>query len=570
MLACAALLLTIGERLANGDFDAPPVPNAIANWELEFGARNGGTEPASRLELDETVKHSGRASLHLAGDDKVRGWRAARQEIDGRPGATYTLSAFVKTKDVRSEPTAGTQFQQYKNAYVSIFLRGSDGQIVAKNYLRATLPSGDWEELTAKVQAPETTRSAEVYVFLSMSGEMWVDDIRVDVEGGKALPAMETVLREGFDKSATLPEGWAEALGASTAAQGPRSKIEIDPAVGEPGSPGSLHFSADSSTNKWFACSRTFEARPGDMFQLGASFKTLDVRKEGIQFQNLHVSLTFQGTDGHVIGSPVYAQGPTGTSDWKRAETKAVCPEGATKVELAAFLSMSGDAWIDRIQLERRGGTAPAYESWLTMDSKHVVVRYPKDHPHRSDMRAYAQKLDAAYEAIRTKLAVSFEEKVTVYVYDSADQGRRFTGRTLAFAAVEDRAVHLTMENSIAHELVHVLAASIGYAQVPLFGEGLAVWLDGESEASHHDVAAKMLREGRLPSLEVLLSGFREDEGVSYPAAGSFAGFVIGTAGLEAFKRLYVAPDPRGVAREVLGMSLEEVDGLWRKSLEKR
>jgi hypothetical protein len=197
-----------------------------------------------------------------------------------------------------------------------------------------------------------------------------------------------------------------------------------------------------------------------------------------------------------------------------------------------------------------------------------VVVRYPKDHPKRSDMRAYAQRLDDAYEMIRSKLAVTFDDRITVYLYDSAEQGRRFTGRALAFAAPEDRTVHMTTENTIAHEMVHVVALAVGYAQMPLFGEGIAVWLDGEPDGSHHDKAAKLMREGKLPSLETLLMRFRDDEVTSYAAAGSFTGFVITTCGLDAFKRIYVAADPVASAPQVLKVSLADLDAAWRKSLE--
>ena len=100
----------------------------------------------------------------------------------------------------------------------------------------------------------------------------------------------------------------------------------------------------------------------------------------------------------------------------------------------------------------------------------------------------------------------------------------------------------------------------LGEYDVPLFGEGIAVWLDGEGEASHHDAAAKLLREKRLPSLETLLKRFRDDEGTSYAAAGSFTGFVISTCGIDAFKRMYLAADPIGAAPEVIGKSLADLD----------
>lgn len=571
MIAClSALLLTVGGDLQNGDFEAPRAAGAIPGWVLEFGARNGSSEPSSRVGIDETVMHGGRASLHFSGDNQVRGWQAARQEFEARPGATYTLTAFTKTTNVRVEKVGSSEVQQYSNCYVGLFARANDGRIVGKGYARATTPTSDWEQHTATLVAPESARSIEVYAFLSMSGDLWVDDVTLAVEGGHPLPPPEQLLSEGFEGSTNLPAGWSEELGATNAPEGPRSTVRVDPDVGDAGSPHSLHFHGDSSTTKWFALVREFAANPGDTFNLAASFKTADVRKEGIQFENLHTGLEFVGPDGRTVGSRAVAFGPRGTSDWTRAEVKALAPEGAVRVRVSAFLSMSGDAWLDRIVLTRRGGAAPAYGDWQKLDSKHVVVRFPKDHPMRAGMRAHAERLDAAYESICTRLAVKYDEKITVYLYASKDQGRRFTGRTLAFAEPEGRTVHQTTENTLGHEMTHVIALAVGYAQLPLFGEGLGVWLDGQPDELHHQQAAVLLREGKLPSQDTLLTRFRDDESTSYPAAGSFVGFLIETCGLDAFKRIYVMPDPVAQAPQVLGKSLAELDSLWRTAISTR
>ena len=165
---------------------------------------------------------------------------------------------------------------------------------------------------------------------------------------------------------------------------------------------------------------------------------------------------------------------------------------------------------------------------------------------------------------------MAFDDKVTVYLYADKEQGLRFTGRPLAFASPGERAVHQTMENTVGHELTHVVALGIGYAQVPLFGEGVAVWLDGDTDDLHHTRAADLLAAGKLPTLATLLDNFRDDESVTYPAAGSFCGFVIATCGLEAFRRVYVAPDPVASAPSTLGKSLETLDAEWRAFLRSR
>ena len=571
MLVCAAALsLFLADGLQNGDFEAPKADQAIPGWELEFGARNGGSEPASRVEIDAAVQHGGHGSLHLAGDDKVRGWYAARQEFEARPGAQYSLSAFLKTKDVRVERVAGGTVQQYSNCYVGLFARTVDGRIVGNAYARATLPTSDWEQCTAVMQAPESARSIEVYAFLSMSGDLWVDDVALAVEGGRALPAPETVFVEGFDRAPTIGQDWKLELGASNAYDGPASTVRVATTVGAGGTAHSLYFMGSEETKKWNCLVREVDANPGDMFFLGAEFKTRDVHKEGIQFENLHVALEFTSPDGHAVGGKAYAFGPHGTSDWTHAEAKALTPQGANRLRVVAFLSMSGEAWIDHIELTRRGGASPSYGDWQALESKHVVVRFPKDHPRRTGMREYAESLDATYESIRRALAIEYADKITVYLYTNKDQGRRFTGRTLAFAEPETHSVHQTMENTLGHEMAHVIALGVGYAQAPLFGEGLGVWLDGEPADGHHARAAALLHEDQLPALDELLARFREDEKRTYPAAGSFVGFVIDTCGLDAFKRIYVAPDPVASAPEVLGASLADLDARWRAMLAKR
>ncbi|MBL8858038.1 MAG: hypothetical protein JNL28_06015 [Planctomycetes bacterium] len=567
---CAALLGLVGNLVTNGDFETGGAPDAIPGWVLEIGARTGGFEPVSRVTVDASDKHGGAHSLHFSGDDKVRAWQGARQELEARPGATYTLNAFAKTKDVRVETVVGANMQQYSNCYVALFLRDDSGIIVAKSYARPRTPTTDWEAITAKVVAPRTTRTAEVFVFLSMSGDLWLDDVEVGIENGDPLPPEELILHEGFETATALPKGWVEEFGASNGAGATRSTIAIDRSVGEGDSPGSLHFSGSASTQRWFSCTRKVEVVPGDALRFSASVKTENVRKEGIQFENLHLSMAFESATGRALGTRIFAACPTGTQDWTRVEAKAIAPAETAFVTIGMFLSMSGDAWFDRIELMRRGGFSPAYADWKSIAVDRITLKFAPDHPQAAEMKEWAAKFAAAYGMARTRMAVAFDEPITVYVYTDEEQGKRFTGRALAFASPHDRTVHQTLANTLGHELSHVIAQGIGYAQVELFGEGLAVWCDGSTDEAHHDRAAQLLRNGKLPTLATLLDDFRSDEARTYPAAGSFCGYVIATAGLDALKRIYVTPDPVGHAQKVFGKSLATLDEEWREFLRMR
>lgn len=573
----AALTLWMGTELVrNGSFEAPPGENgALSGWTIEVGAHHGANLPVSRVETDAREPKSGAKSLHLSGDASVRSWRMARQSIEVRPGGTYTLRAFARTADVRQEVVKGTAetgkpVTQYANAFVGLFFYDDAGRVLARRVAQPRMPTAPWEAVAAELAAPESTARVDVCAFLSMSGDLWIDDVAVTITGGKAPPAPEVLLSEDFEKARSLPQGWVEELGASNGSGGARSSVAIDATRGCEGSPRSLHLSGDERTKQWWLVGRTLEVRPGDALTFEALVTAKDVRKEGAQFPNFHLNLSFVDAQGRTLGPLVAQSCGTGTFDWKPVTVEALAPAGAVRVRAGAFLSMSGDAWIDRVRVTRRAGQAPAYDGWVALESRHVVVRHPADHPGAAQMREYAARLDAAYESSRRRLGVAFDDKVTVYLYADKEQGLRFTGRPLAFASPGERAVHQTMENTIGHELTHVVALGIGYAQVPLFGEGVAVWLDGDTDDLHHERAAELLAAGKLPTLGTLLSNFRDDESVTYPAAGSFCGFVITTCGIEAFRRVYVAPDPVASAPSTLGKSLETLDAEWRAFLASR
>ena len=65
-----------------------------------------------------------------------------------------------------------------------------------------------------------------------------------------------------------------------------------------------------------------------------------------------------------------------------------------------------------------------------------------------------------------------------------------------------------------------------------------------------------------------LLSDFRALK-QSYPAAGSFVGFLIETQGLEVFKQLYPLLDPSSKAEELVGQRLEAMQAAWHALLAK-
>jgi len=550
--------------LVNGDFEAKPASGAsIPGWEFSIGATNGGETPASEVTLHEGIAHGGRRSLRFRGEASTRGWRLASQAVSPRPGGTYRLRAFAKTEGVARE---GIQFE---NCYVGLIFLDALGQTLARRLVSPTVPTADWSEVIAEASAPAGTREAKVYVFLSMSGALWVDDLELRITGGKDPPPVTTVFAEGFDRATQLPSKWKKEVGATSGPGGTESRIEVDRSAGANGSPRSLRLSGDAGTHRWQLVYREEGAKPGDLLRWKGRLRAEEVRREGSQFANLHASLVFLDRKGEMLGPAHFATAEEGTFDWRPFEVAGIAPEDTAKVRARLFLSMTGSAGFDELELTRQEGNPPPYADWETIESKEIALRFSPAHPSAKQMKDYLRRLEESKRATCSALDVEFPERITVYLYRDDEEGRLLAGRDLDFADPRGRAVHQRWESFIGHEMVHVIAHTVlGDAKTGILGEGIAVWLNGQTPQQHHARAAALMRDGRLPSVDALVGDFRaQSEG--YPSAGSFCGFFLETYGLEAFKRLYPLGDPSAAAKEAVGKTFPEMDAEWREYLKR-
>ncbi|MCB9898656.1 MAG: hypothetical protein H6825_11690 [Planctomycetes bacterium] len=580
MGACAIVLLVLaaalppGDGLVNGDFEtkggkSDPVPG----WTLSVGARNGGDAPLSEVELDGKTKHGGKRALHVSARNTTLAFQIVQQDVAVRLGGHYRLTGFARTDDVRRE-TNVKGIAQFDNCYLALFAYDGLGELCGRQIAFPDRSQHDWQALTLDFDAPQTARRIAVTMFLSVSGDLWFDDLALEIEGGDEVPEPALVFEEDFEGLDALPPAWLVEEGARNGGTEPVSETTVDRHEGAGRSRRSLRLSGDRHTILWNGVDRFFAADPGDVFEFTGTVSAKDVHQEvntlGIQqFANLHARLVFFDESGATVGAPRFAQPGSGTFDWTPLELRAVAPEGAVRGMLGLFLSMSGTAWFDDLRLTRQVGGRPAYADWLLHETGHLVMRYPPDHPFAPRIDEIGARFEEAALRICAALDVDPGAPVTMFLYRDDAQGQALTGRDLAYAEPERRAVHQGPNNTIGHELVHVYALGLGYARTALLGEGLGVWLDGASDDDHHARAADLLRKGELPTLDALLDDFRA-QAAGYPAAGSFCGYVIATYGMDAFRRLYPLGDLRAAAPSVLGADLADVDGQWRKFLADR
>lgn len=568
MLATIGLLATLAvgadDPIQNADFETRGSKgNPVPGWVIELGATNGAKVPESTVEVDRDVRHGGRSSLHFSGDGSTRGWLIVKQRIPVRPGGRYHLRSWVKAQGVVPNGFG------VDNCYVALLFFDAEGSVVGKRYTVPRLPDSDWKELDTRLTATSNAREGWVYVFLSMIGDLWIDDLELEIKGGEELPQLETVLEEDFVKARRLPSKWKKEVGATNGTGGRDSGIEVDPEVGAEGSPRSLKLSGDADTMRWHMVKRELKAASGELYRFRALVKAEDVHQEGVQYSNLHLSVAFLDRRGETLGPVKFAQAGTGTFDWKEVVASGVAPEGTKKVRAGIFLSMSGAAWFDDLLLQRQEGNDPPYSDWDTIETKKVILRYSESHPAAKQMKQYALRLDQAKDEICRQLEVEFPEKITVFIYKDDDEGQMLTGANLDFANPGGRAVHQKLNSYIAHEMVHVIAHTrLGNGQTGILGEGVAVWLNGQTPAAHHRRAAELLLKGELPSVANLISQFRS-ESAGYPASGSFCGYLLQAHGLEFFKQIYPLKDPSAKLKELVGESFEEMEKGWHEELQK-
>jgi hypothetical protein len=555
ILALAALAGDPG--LQNGGFEEP---HALEGWTLELGAQNGAQEPRSVAELDTAEKHGGKAALRFRGTEATRGWLIAKQAIEVRPGGKYELTAWAKTEAVKPNGFG------LNNCYVGIFFFDANEKLVGRDLVSFKQPDQDWTKHEVKLTAAPGARSGFVYVFLSMLGTLWVDDLELRIAGGEPIPAPSVVWSEDFAKSKSLGSSWKRKIGATNGTGGKDSVAEIDAATGADGSPGSLLLAGDVDTLRWTHLTREFPAEPGDAFRWSGKVRADDVRQEGVQFSNLHLNLAFLDNKGNAIGNSTFAQLDPGTQPWTALSARGIAPEGTKKVAAGVFLSMSGRAWFDDLELTVEKGYPVPYGDWITLEGKGVVLRYAPDHPHANEMKAHLAALEQSKRTTCQALEVEFPEKITVFIYKDLEEGKLLTGAALDFADPQNRRVHQQWASYIGHEMVHVIAHNtLQYGQTGILGEGIAVWLNGQHR-DHHADAKKLLDEGKLPSVVDLLQRFREVEN-SYPAAGSFCGFLLETYGLPVFKQIYPLHEPSAKLKELEGKTFEELEPAWHERI---
>jgi hypothetical protein len=391
-----------------------------------------------------------------------------------------------------------------------------------------------------------------------------------------ASPAVaENLLVNGsFEKAGPsgIPAGWEIATGARTADAGKTSTCRVMKAPHD--GRNSLFISGDATTSEWLMLrSRPVKVEPGQKLRLSGWIRTDQVHVDGSQYRNCNLGVTFTDYGGQRIrvgGYPVVGTRPLmGSNYWTKVERVIEVPPEAATANVTAFLSMTGRAWFDEVELEPVD--APV---WKTTETARFRFHYQTG----SEVPEWARKKNEKnLSEMEQALGLRMSGKIDFYHYRNNDQKRALTGNGGNAHVEGDHTLH-TVWRVDRHEMVHLLMRRLGEAESPLLGEGIAVYLAGPwRERNLDDWVRDYAKEGTLPPLSSLVSNqsFRgRSDMVTYPVSGSFAGWLIETYGMERLQKTYPRqgnlPDEerfRTHLRRTYGMPLEDLESAWLASL---
>lgn len=426
--------------VTNGGFETQGVADEpVPGWVVEV-ASGGDAVPRSVVGITSGDRRTGKACLLLAGDLGTRTWLSVRQDLPVRPGAVYRLSAFTKTQGVRREGV------QYEGCSLTLTLTDAAGDVVGRRVILPERPRERWTRQNTEILAPASVRKASLSVQLSMTGELWVDDVSLELYGGWELAEPVVLLSEGFEDRALT--GWQP---VSIGGRGRPSRLGVDESVGERG--GGLLLSAEADTEAFFALERRLPALPGETFLLStrASGEGL-VPGPGGAATGLFIELRFLDSAGEALGEPRSAGPTSGTFGFSDLALAAVAPEGAAQVLLSAGLRAPGRAVLDDLLLAVERAEPPPYTGWLTQQGKAFTLHIHPDHPGTRFLKTLVRDLERA-AASGEASGSGLPGPVDLYLHLDSESAQALAGRDVPGFDPAARAFHAVEVSDVVEAL---------------------------------------------------------------------------------------------------------------------
>ena len=328
--AASAMLLT------NSSFE-----DGLAGWS----APNQGTYEFS---VDSAVVHDGQASASLT----------ARTLS---PQSTGILSQALSAETLRGKRVRVTGYLRGQSVeWVALFvhMRGSQGENLGDQPMPAPIKGTTaWQRAVVVVDVPANAASLSVGVQLAFQGQVWLDDVQLDIVGSDV--PLSKDLPPGNDLAAAAINLHFEA------GLEPWGLDAMQPSLYEVGTQASL--SPDRHAIA-FLRSRP-DATSYDAANLTEWFRAKLYRAKQMRFSVLVKTDSVPEGAGLFMVSDDFnpsLPGPDserpirGSHDWQRYALEMDVPADALTISIGVHLAGSGQVWLDDVRFEAVGSDVPA------------------------------------------------------------------------------------------------------------------------------------------------------------------------------------------------------------------
>jgi tetratricopeptide (TPR) repeat protein len=206
-------------------------------------------------------------------------------------------------------------------------------------------------------------------------------------------------------------------------------------------------------------------------------------------------------------------------------------------------------------------GLAGFYDDWQEFTTPHFVFRFSPQ-LQEFDGVAYARRHEEAYEIISAWFGGGPVKKINFFVWSGQTEATTAGMPQLGFSRPEFHLVHARQDQTVGHEMTHVIAAHARQPAVVvgLINEGIAVYHD-QTSRDQLALARAALANAPADQVPVALGALWEDWSllpveISYPLAGAWVAVLLEKGGREKFFEFF--HDQRlAHARQVYGADLQ-------------
>ncbi len=236
-------------------------------------------------------------------------------------------------------------------------------------------------------------------------------------------------------------------------------------------------------------------------------------------------------------------------------------------------LSRRGGLWL--LTWDDRDVLRGVTRNWWTKTTRHFVYHYRDFHLSEELMESNERH----FERVSSTLGVEIDGKLDCFLVGSERDEILLKG-DLAIPDYAGPGYVVSGNDSLIHEINHVMNAELGGRALRFFDEGLAVYLESEDHTMKSvpvDILARdELSKGVFKGARDLMqpevfNAAKLQKPDRYAVAASFVKYIVENYGMDRFKELYrqVSAGKRDeVFLRVLGEPLERVDKAWQEYLE--